>query len=179
MFVTFLFCSRVDYMDNSTWWCCCDWVVGSWRSAQVNGCSGPSSVILWSCWPSTVLLVYYCWFIACMIRSISDLSTDRQNLTGLFGKCCWCWCGWCCCCTQISSFVYPRAGQPCTCVLVDLNLKKYLHGIIPHLQSPSHFLSRKRKSDRNKTHFVCLLCSDVHLAYLVETNLEPLKWWIW
>jgi hypothetical protein len=37
--------------------------------------------------------------------------------------------------------IHPQAGQPCTCVL---DLKKRLHGI-PHLQSPSHFLSRRKK----------------------------------
>jgi len=64
--------------------------------------------------------------------------------------------------------IHPRADQPCTCVL---DLKKNLHGI-PHLQSPSHFLSTKRKSNRKKTHFVCLLCSDVHLAYWLRQTLS-------
>ena len=43
----------------------CTCTLSSWRSAQVNGCSGPSSLLLCSCWPSTVLLLLV---HACMIR---------------------------------------------------------------------------------------------------------------
>lgn len=152
MCVTFL----VNYGDGLWSW----WLSAQVRAASVDLASSPLQL---SCYQSTVLLLVHAW----MIRSgevssqsqihpqtgripLASLESADVDVAGVAA------------CS--ASCVYPRDGQPSTIHMWWISKKKKSMYLSPHQlppQPPPHpsflYVSRRRKSDRKKTHtlFVC------------------------